>query len=115
MDTGLINHVVKQKPDHVVKCIKNAVFVIPRSYTASVIFSSNTTLGLHMYMFLLIVYSQVFEMNPSMLRTTKTIMETVHESTQSQRVLKGKGISIDQMFDNMDKGGPGGYSYTLAR
>ena len=68
-----------------------------------------------MYMFPVIVYSQVFEMNPSMLRTTKTIMETVHESTQSQRVLKGKGISIDQMFDNMDKGGPGGYSYTLAR
>lgn len=39
-----------------------------------------------------------------MLRTTKSIMETVHESTQSQRVLKGKGISIDQMFDNLDKG-----------
>ena len=83
--------------------------------TVSVILSSNTTLGFNIYMFPLIVYSQVFEMNPSMLRTTKTIMETVHESTQSQRVLKGKGISIDQMFDNMDKGGPGGYSYTLAR
>ena len=104
MDTGFINHVVKQKPDHVVKCIKNAVFVIPRSLTV-ILFLSFSHPTQH----------QVFEMNPSMLRTTKTIMETVHESTQSQRVLKGKGISIDQMFDNMDKGGPGGYSYTLAR
>lgn len=47
---------------------------------------------------------QVFEINPSMLRTTKTIMERVHESTRSQQVHKGKGVSMDKVFDNMAQG-----------
>ena len=40
-----------------------------------------------------------------MLRTTKTIMDRVHESTQSQQVRKGKGISLDKLFDSLPQGG----------
>ncbi|XP_067951247.1 uncharacterized protein [Watersipora subatra] len=44
---------------------------------------------------------KVFEMNPSHLRSTRTVMDRVHESTKSQQVQKGKGISMDTMFDRI--------------